>query len=269
MKEVLFVLGFLFSVSAFAQKLSDGLQAKNDGNEAFKKKEYLSAINHWEKYLNSDEEGVSSDQNTKYLYVSSFKYVASDFQQKQNYDSAFIYYDKYIVKAGDEMSTDKATIFNIAFTAKKVNKKDVALRYFQKSIDLGYKVDLCKLYTANIFKDSNNEAEMERILIAAMAHHPDSKYLDQMAAMLVYPLLRDASVPFNRANELAKQASSESLSDYISTMTLSCNKFQEAIPLFERVLKYDPKNEQALIYLEACKKNINSFNEYKANPSAE
>jgi tetratricopeptide (TPR) repeat protein len=265
MKILYFLMAFLFSISVFGQGLSKGLKAKNTGNEAFRMKNYVSAINNWEKYFSSGEEGVATDLNTQNLYVISFKYAASGFLRNKDYQPAFSYYEKYFEKNGPKAVNDSISIFNMAFAAKKLRKNDVAFSLFQKSIDLDYKTDICKLYLADIYKNTGNEAKMKEVLFDAMKQHPDSKYLDKMASMLIKPLLRDATVPFNRANELAKEASSKNSVDYISTMTHSCEKFQEAIPLFDRVLKYDPKNEQAKIYLKFCQDNIKSFNDYKAS----
>ncbi|HNW51402.1 MAG TPA: hypothetical protein PKH79_09985 [Prolixibacteraceae bacterium] len=263
MKKLFFVLAFLSVVPVFAQNLRPGLKAKNDGNEAFQRKDFVSAIRYWESYLNSGEKVIPTDSNTIYLYVSSFKYAASDFLKKQDYKTAYSYYEKYIAKAGGELFKDPATVFNIGFTARKLDKRDVAMKYFQKSVELNYKPDLSKLYIANLYKDSNNEAEMKTVILEAMREYPNSKYLTQMASMLVYPLLREASVPFNEANQLAKKATVEDTVNYISTMTLSTQKFGEAIPMFERVLRYDPKNEEAVAYIEVCKKYIQAFDHYK------
>jgi tetratricopeptide (TPR) repeat protein len=265
MKQIMFVLAFLFSVSVFGQGLSKGLKAKNAGNEAYRKGDFVLAINNWEKYLGSGEKGVKDDVNTKVLYVSSFKYAASEFLKKQDFKSAFTYYEKYIAKVGTEAKIDEATVFNMAFSARKSNKNDVAFNYFQRSIDLGYKADLCKLYLADIYGDFKDYSKMEEILISAISQHPDSKYLPQMSLMLKIPLLKDASIPFNLANELAKEASKSTPEEYLAKMSLSCEKFQEAIPLFENVLKYDPQNEQAIKCLEICRNTIQAFNEYKAN----
>lgn len=267
MKRIFLILTFLFSISAFAQDLREGLKAKNDGNEAFKRNDYIQAIANWEKYFASGEKVVSEDLNTQFLYVSSFKYAASEFLKKQDYDSAFLYYEKYNEKGGAKVANDSISIFNMAFAAKKLKKNDVALSLFKKSIDFGYKADRCKLYVADIYQESGYIAKMKEVLITAILQHPDSKYLKEMTSMLIKPLLKDAAIPFNSANELAKRASSENQADYLTTMTLSCAKFNEAIPLFENVLKYDPQNELALTYLRVCQDNIKSFNEYKADPS--
>ena len=106
--------------------------------------------------------------------------------------------------------------------------------------------------------------KMEEILIGAIELYPKSNYIDKMALMLKITLLKEASIPFNNANELAKKASISAPDDYVAKMELACEKFQESIPLFEKVLKYDPKNEQATDYLKICRDNIQLLNDYKA-----
>jgi tetratricopeptide (TPR) repeat protein len=263
MKIVYFLFALFFSVSGFGQGLSKGNKAKNTGNEAFKKRDYVSAINNWEKYFSSGEEGVATDLNTQNLYISSFKYAASAFLKNKNYQSAFTYYEKYFEKSGQKADRDSIPIFNMAFAAKKLNKNDVAFNMFQKSIGFNYKPDICKLYLADIYRNMGNEAKMKEVISDAMKQYPDSKYLNQMASMLIKPFLREAAIPFNMANELAKEASTKKNADYISLMEQSIEKFQEAVPLFEKVLKYDPKNELAKTYLKFSQDNIKSFNDYK------
>jgi hypothetical protein len=79
--------------------------------------------------------------------------------------------------------------------------------------------------------------------------------------MLVAPLLKDASFPFSKANELAKKAITGNEENYSLYRNQAYEKFQEAVLLFEKVLKYDPKNGEALTYLKVCHEFINYFNE--------
>jgi tetratricopeptide (TPR) repeat protein len=265
-KKIFFVFVFLISVSAYSQGLSEVLKSKNNGNEAFRRKDYILAIKYWEKYLSSNEKALKEDLNTKILYVSSYKYAASEFLKKQNYDSAYLYYENYFEKGGKQVVNDSISTFNMAFTAKKMGKNDIALKLFQNSIALGYKQDISNLYIADIYKSSGFEQKMKEILISAISQYPTSKYLHEMTVMLIIPLLKEASIPFNRANELAKQASLENGNDYLRTMTLSCEKFNEAILLFQKVLKYEPQNELILTNIKICEDNIKTFNDEKANP---
>jgi|APHig6443717817_1056837.scaffolds.fasta_scaffold19462_2 tetratricopeptide (TPR) repeat protein len=269
MKKYLFIVMFLFSFSSFAQDategLSEGLKAKNDGNEAYRNKNYVEAIKLWDKYLSSGEEGIATDENTKSLYNNSYKYAANEFLKTKDYQSALTYLEKFLTLGGEEAAKDGSIFFNIALASSKLDKNDVALSNFQKSIDLGYKPDVCTIYIANIYKDAGNDAKMEEILKAAIVKYADSNNLPKMLKMLTVPLLKDASVPFNAANELAKKASTGTPEEYMKNMELASTKFQEAIPIFENVLKYDSTNEQATTYLKACKDNIAAFNEYKVS----
>lgn len=268
MKKVLLLMGvIIFSFSIFAQELSLAQQAKNDGNSAFRDKDYLTAIENWEKYLNSGEEGAKDDINTLSLYQKSFKYAANDFMKGKNYESAYKYYQKYIEQGDEESKKDGKTIYYMAYCANKLNKNDLAVNHYRKAIELGYKPDMCKLYIADIYKDEGRETEMKELLIAAIEEHPDSKYIDKMAALLTKPMLQEASVPFNEANELAKAASSGSPNEYLQNMAKAVNRFEEAIPLFDKVLKYDPKNDTAIKYKKVCTDNIKSFEDYKAEIS--
>ena len=264
MKKLLgLTLMLLFVVTTFAQELSDAQKAKNAGNEAYRNKDYATAITEWEKYLTSDEEGAAEDENTKGLVVKSYKYAAQNFLKTKEYQKSIDFFNKYIEKAGAEAEKDGKVAYFLAFASNKLDKNDQALSYYQKSIELGYKEDICMLYMAQIYKDADAEAKMKETLIAAMDQYPDSKYKDKMAAMLTVPMLKDAAEPFSKANELAKTAAADP-ANYVDKMAPAIAKFKEAIPLFEKVLKYDPSNEQATTYLAACKDNIKAFTEYKA-----
>lgn len=267
MKKVLFVFTLiLFFVSAVnAQELSPGLQAKNDGNDAFREKDYVTAINNWEKYLNSGEEGVADDVNTESLYVSSFKYAADNFLRAKDYQSALRYYQQFVEKGGDEAKKEGEIAYKMAFCANKLDKNDLALSEYQRSIDLGYNEDMSMLYIASIYKDADREDKMIETLKLAMEKYPNSKNRSKMASMLSVPLLKEAAVPFNEANELAKSAATGDPTQYLVNMGKAVDKFNEAIPLFKSVLEVDPNNEQASTYMKNCEDNINAFNTYKDN----
>lgn len=265
MKRLFFVLACILSLSAFAQKLSEGFKAKNAGNEAYRMKDYISAIKNWEKYFSSGESGIAVDSNTLNLYTNSLLYAAEGFLKKQDFKWASIYYEKYDQKAGKEPARDGRILFNMAYTAFKLNKSDAALNYFRKSVEIDYKSDVCKFYIASIYRSMDKEEKMKEILIEAIEQYPNSNYIEKMESMLRVPLLKEASIPFNSANELAKAASLSTPDSYVAKLESACEKFQESIPLFEKVLKYNPQNEQAINCLKICEDNIKLFNDYKAS----
>ncbi len=266
MKKSLFILFMIsFTIASFGQDLSEGLKAKNDGNEAYRNKDYVTAIKNWEIYFKSGEAGVEEDVNTKELYAGSFKNAANAFMQNKDYQSAYDYFNKYVELGGDEAKKDGKTAQYAGFCASKIDKNAEALSLYQKSIDLGYNVDGNMLYIASIYKTAGDEAKMKTTLLEAIEKFPDSKSKPKMVAMLIVPMMKEAAEPFNVANELAKKASTAPPADYVANMTPAIAKFEEAIPLFETVLKYDPQNEKAVSYLGICKSNIASFNEYKTS----
>jgi tetratricopeptide (TPR) repeat protein len=263
MKKIVFILlAGLFSAIAFSQGgLSEGFKAKNAGNEAFKSKDYVKAIFQWEKYMSSGEEGITADSNTIFLYVNSFKYAAYDFMKKQEWASSFNYFEKYITKSRTDSLMNGEIAYCMGLCAYKMNKGDISLNYFQKSLSLNFQPDLCNLYMASIYKNAGYELKMKVLLIEAIDNYPNSTLLGNMKSMLVAPLLKDASYPFSKANELAKKAVTGTEENYSTYRNQAYEKFQEAVPLFEKVLKYDPKNEEALAYLKVCHEFINYFNE--------
>ncbi len=264
MKRIILAVVMLsFFATSFAQDLSEGLKAKNAGNEAYRNKNYVEAIENWEEYLNSGEEGAADDANTQKLYMRSFKYAASDFMKSKNYSKAYDYFKQYREKGGEEAKTDGKTAYYMAYCANKMDKDDVALSHYQEAVELGYREDVSMLYMANIYRKNDNEEKMVSILKKALNEYPKSKYRSKMLDMLTVPMLKEAAEPFNEANELAKAASTGDPNNYLANMAKAVEKFKKAKPMFEEVLKIDPKNEQAQTYIDACNDNIKSFNDYK------
>lgn len=265
MKRVL-ILIFVISTftTSFAQDLSEGLQAKNNGNDAYRNKNYVEAIKQWEIYLNSGEEEAEDDANTRTLYTNSFRFAASDFAQNRDFESAYKYYEKYFELAPEEKTTNGRTVYEMALSAAQIDKNDVALSLYQTAVELDYRADGAMLRMANIYRKAGDDEKMTAILKEALQKYPQSRERSQMISMITIPLLREAAVPFNAANELTKKATDGDAALYVENMSKAVVKFEEAMPLFEEILKLDPQNSQANTLLNACRDNINSFNTYKS-----
>lgn len=264
-KLIIASFALLFGSVTFAQDLSEALQAKNAGNEAYRNKEYVKAIQNYEKYLASNEEGVAEDSNTKNLYENSFKYAADDFAEKKDFKSAMQYYKLYFEKGGEEAAKDDRTTFNAATAARKLKDNVTALEYYKRSVELNYRADIATYYEAVINKENGDEEKMKEILSAAIVKYADSRFRPNMVKLLTVPMLKDATEPFTKANELSKAATGGDPANYIDNMGKAIVKYQETIPLLEKVLEVDPANENALTYKQACEDNIKAFNDYKAS----
>jgi tetratricopeptide (TPR) repeat protein len=265
MRKALFTLLIALAVvTTYGQDLSVGLQAKNDGNEAYRNKNYVEAIKYYEVYLNSGEEEVADDINTKTLYVNSFRFAANDFLGKKEFDKAFGHYEKYFNIEPEQFNTDGKSLYEMAYCANQINKTDMALSLYQKCIELNYRPDISTLYIAGIYRKADDEAKMSKILKEALEKYPQSRERSKMIAMITAPLLKEASIPFNAGNELAKAASTGTPDEYLASMTKAVQKFEEAIPLFEEILNYDPQNNQASSLINACRDNIKAFREYQS-----
>lgn len=253
----------MVSASVYSQGLSPGLKAKNDGNNAYKVKNYVGAISSWETYFGSGEESVKTDSNTIHLYIKSYKYAAFDCLKKNQWSNSLSYFERYIIMDTKDSLSDGEIAYCMAYCAFKINKNDVALSYFEKAKRLNYQPDKCNLFIANIYKNTGYEQKMKDILVETINQYPHSSQVENMKSMLIFPLLKEAAVPFNIANGLAKKASMGTNDEYIMNMKLACAKFLEAIPLFDKVLKYNSSNEQALNYRKVCYRFIDAFEEYK------
>jgi tetratricopeptide (TPR) repeat protein len=264
MKRIILTLiaSALFILSFAQEGLTEAQIAKNAGNEAFRNDQFVEAIASYETYLNSDEETVESDVNTQQLYVRAHRLAADAFLKNKDYTKAQQYYNKYMEIGGDDAKQDGGIAYNLAVCAMKMDKNDEAINQFQRAVDLNSRPDMSMLYMANIYRKAGNDQKMISTLKTALEKYPQSRYRSKMISMLVKPMLQEASVPFNEANELAKKAQG-SPTEYVAYMSQASTKFEEAIPYFEKVLEYDPRNEVAQTYINACRDNIKAFNDYK------
>src|SRR5690606_10888855 len=124
-------------------------------NEAYRNKNFVEAIKNYEIYLNSGEEEVADDINTKALYVNSFKFAASDFLQKREFGKAFEYHEKYFKLEPEQFNTDGKTIYEMAYCANQIDKNDMALSLYQKSVELNYRPDASMLRIADIYRKAD------------------------------------------------------------------------------------------------------------------
>ncbi|MFA5469861.1 MAG: hypothetical protein WC230_04065 [Bacteroidales bacterium] len=265
MKKIVFLfLAILPLISVFAQDdLSETEVIKNDGIIAYNQKDYITAINHWEKYLNSGAEGVADDIYTLSLYESAHKYAGFTMIQAKEYETAFDYFAKYASFGRSDTPTDGNFLFNYANLARRLKKDTLALDLYDQCMELKYREDATIYSKALIYKDREDIDKMKEVLVQGLENYPESQYSKNMSALLSTQLAREASKPFNEANSLAGSASSTNIDSYISTMSKATEKYKEAIVLFEEVLKYDPENKNASKYIDLSKENVKRFEDYK------
>lgn len=265
MKKIVFLfLALLPLISVFSQEeLSETDKIKNDGNLAYNQKDYITAISHWEKYLNSGAEGVADDIYTLSLYESAHKYAGFTMIQAKEYEMAFDYFAKYAAFGRSDTPTDGNFLYNYANLARQLGKDTLALDLYDQCLELKYRDDASTYSKALIFKDREEIDKMKAVLVQGLENYPESRYFKNMSAMLSSQLMREASKPFNEANSLAGTASSTNIDAYISTMSKASQKYNEAVALFEEVLKYDPENKNASNYINLSKENVKRFEDYK------
>lgn len=263
-KAISCLLVLLPLYAVFAQEeMSETDKIKNDGNIAFNQKDYLTAIDHWAKYLSSDAEGVEEDLYTLSMYESAHKYAGFAKIQEKDYQSAFDLFAKYASFERSDTSTDGNFLFNYANLARQVGKDTLALELYEQCLSLNYREDASTYSKALIYKDREDIDQLKVTLIQCMEQYPDSRYAKNTQAMLSSYLMREASVPFSEANSLAQSASSTNIDAYIATMTKATAKYKEAIALFEEVLKYDAENKNANNYIKLSQENVKRFEDYR------
>ncbi|HPL06549.1 MAG TPA: hypothetical protein PLW96_04795, partial [Bacteroidales bacterium] len=200
-KTALFFLALLPIITVLAQEEpSETDKIKNEGNIAYNQKDYITAIGHWEKYLNSGAEGVADDIYTLSLYESAHKYAGFTMIQAKEYEAAFDYFTKYASFGRSDTPTDGNFLFNYANLSRQCGKDSLALDLYDQCIELKYRDDASVYSKALILKDKEDIEQMKEVLLKGLENYPESRYAQNMSSMLSTQLMREASKPFNEAN---------------------------------------------------------------------
>lgn len=276
MKKLGLFLGMALLVSAVcaqdAPEMTEGTKEKNAGNEAYNNKDYPTAIAHYEKYLNSGEEGIADDIYTANLYEMSYYYGANAFVKDKNFDKAYDYYKKFNNFGRSDTPNDGRFWFSFANTANKVNKDDEAMDYYKKCISLKYNEDACYFAVAQIFRSAEAIDSMKQYLVYGIENFPQSRYYGKMLLLFSTQELKEAVAPFNEASTWSKKAAEAGtdINVYLTNMEKAVAKYKEAIPMFEDVLKYpgvDDKTKaneaKAQGNITVCKESIKRYEDYR------
>ncbi len=221
MKRLFFILAiFLSPVLSFAQDSKSAAEVKNAGNEALRAKNYKGALEMYEKYLGSGEEGVA---------------------------------------------TDSKTIYNMATCARKLKIYDKALKFLNKTKDLGYKADAATFYIGSVYKSKGDDAKAKEVFEKALVDYPSSRYLPNFKKQVTTYMNKDAADIFNEANTIAGKASGKPAAEYLEIMKGAVAKFNEAKSAFKKVLEIDANNKVAVASMRNIDAAVKAYEDYKTS----
>ncbi|MBQ9200777.1 MAG: hypothetical protein IJ154_00170 [Bacteroidales bacterium] len=255
-----------------APVLSDALKAKNAGNEAYNNKDYVSAINHYEVYLKSGEEGIEDDIYTQNLYEMSFYYAGNAFLREKNYAKAYEYFQKFQALGRPDTPTDCRFLYNFANTAKQLDKDDEAMELYHKCIAINCNKDASTYAIAQIYRQAGTMDSMTVYLERAFETIPqaENKYYSRMLQMWQIQELKEATDVMKSAQEWSQKAAGADVNTYLANMGKAADLYKQAIPMYEKVLKYEGVDDKTIANvgkakssIEVCKQSINSFESYK------
>jgi len=171
-----------------------------------------------------------------------------------NYQKALELYEASVALWPEDAAQDAAMIYNMAECARRLNDNDKALTYYTQSKTLNYRPDRAAYNMALIMKTLNREEEMEQLLVESIENNKESTILAQKTRMLVTYYLTQGAEHYNRAAQILASAANANPSQYDEINQRANESFSEAKPWFEKALKYDPENANAINSL----KEINS-----------
>lgn len=200
--------------------------------------------------------------------AAELKNEGNEALRSKDYATALAKFEAYIATGEEGVADDIKTVYNAAKCAYKLEKYDVANKYYGQAISGDYKKDLSTYYQSMILKKTGKEQEGIDLLEKAIKDYPNSKYNKKFVKMVTTHYAKQALEPYNAANQLSQQAAASGDGmKYLAIMKKAFAKFDEAKPLFEKVLTIDPADATAKAALANIKDEHKRYEEYKATLS--
>ncbi len=189
-----------------------------------------------------------------------YKNDGNDALRAKNYPSALKLYEQALSKWGDAPE-DTALVYNMAVCAYKAKSFDKAIKYFDESIKMEYKIETSMLYKAYAYKSMKKDDEYLKTLEEALVVSPND---DKIKGMLAIVYMKDANVFYTIGAKILQEAAADVAAakykttdePYKAAVGKANDEFKKALPLLEKALSYDPANPTAKQLKDACEQNI-------------
>ncbi len=181
--------------------------------------------------------------------------------QEKKYAEAVKHYEAYFAEDASRYTSDTQTLFNLANASYKAGDFAKANKYCDKCVELKYKQDDAAYLKIGIAKKQKNQAAFEANMISFLKNYPDSKNHARVKSFLVKEYNKQASIPYNKGNEIAGAAPSEPQA-FIGAMEKAIVKYEEASKLFDKTLAVspnDPTAKNAKASIKAAKDNLKQY----------
>ncbi|MFO7999622.1 MAG: tetratricopeptide repeat protein [Marinilabilia sp.] len=182
--------------------------------------------------------------------AADYKNEGNDALRDKDYESALELYEKAIENWEDGEPLEDAMVYNAATCARRSEKFEKAIKYYEMAKDQEFREDIATYYIAYSMNKLGQTEEMEEYLLDAVEEYESSKYVGHMKKMLVNYYLKKGSEPFNEASEILATAQDADPSEYDEITDRANDEFSKAKEWFEKALEIDPENSDAKASLE-------------------
>lgn len=270
-------------------KLTLGQQA----NEAVMYPALIAAYDYWMKAVELDAKpnakGKIAPKYTKRIKEnllpnhSYFINGGANAYDKQDYKTAYIYFDKYIQMAQNELFKDKelqkdsqylVIKFYRAVTASQDENPELAVKCYEDMKNDGYKENEVYQYLCTELEKLKDTVKIEATLKEGITKFPQEPYyIQSLINLYIYSNRSDDAIVY--LNEAIKnEPNSAQLWDVKGRLHEGKNEFDSAKEAFQKAIDIDPNNVDALIdmgrlfFNDAVRKNdevslIKDQKEYK------
>lgn len=188
------------------------------------------------------------------------KNEGNDALRNKDYKKAFELFEQSMASWEEETPLEESLVYNTATCARRIDKYEDAIKYYKKSVEMGFNEDISSYYIAFSLNKMDKKEEMADFLTTAVDKYKDSKYVGHMKKMLVTYYLQQGAEPYNRASQILASAANADPSQYDEIKAKANDAFSEAKPWFEKVTKYDPGNANAKASLTEINNRLSGTN---------
>ncbi len=192
-----------------------------------------------------------AQDGTSYIEL---KNSGNDALKAKDYGKALELFEDSYSQWPEDVEVDKAMIFNMATSARRVKDDEKAYKYYSESKELEYRGDFSAFYMASALENMDKEDEMVEVLTSALDEYPTSGVLGHIKKKLTTYYLKKGAEHYNNANQIIGTAANADPSQYDEITQKANEAFVEAKPWFEKVLEIDSVNKNA----EVCLREINT-----------
>ncbi len=202
--------------------------------------------------------------------VSSYAQSAAELKNEGNaalktkdYKTALAKYEAYLATGEEGVAGDKATIYNIATCADKLDNSEKAIEYYQKAIDMDYRGDISTYKIAKIYQDKGDDAAYIAKIDEAYTTYSSSKYRKTFLAILTKHYNKIAAEPYNAGNAAYNEgAASGDVVTYKVKVKEAIKLYEEAKTAFAKTLEYDENDAMAKSAIANMESNIQAYEDY-------